>query len=195
MRKKGGHMAKRHMTVYERMCQKIEEEGRKQCFLLYSATGIALWRHYGKRTKTITDLFLLSREIWQECASDHDHSMIQMCEELTGTEIQNGEGKSWKDLPYLNGTLDPGKLSYEQWTYMRAQQVKWVAPQVMACLLIAIHRKYHFGYERCARIYGQIQEIEAEYRMDPKRIRKTCYELTGIDIAVITTKGERNEQT
>ena len=182
-------MPKHHMTAYEKACRKIEEEGKKQCFLLYGAAGLVLYRYYGKKQQAIRNLFMLSRKIWKECASDHDHSMIQMCEVETGIEIQNGSGKSWKDLPYLNGTLNPGMMTYEKWTYMRNQQVKWVRPQVMACLLLGFHRKYGFGYDRCARIYQQIQEIEAEYRMDPKKVRKACYEEAGIDVAEIVTTG------
>jgi hypothetical protein len=48
---------------------------------------------------------------------------------------------------------------------------------------------------RQATLQKAYRKIEAEYRMDPKRIRKACYELTGIDVAVITTKGERNEDS
>ena len=59
----------------------------------------------------------------------------------------------------------------------------------MACLLLTLHRKYGFGYERCSRIYGEIQEIEAEYRMDPKKLRKACHEEVGIDVADIVTIG------
>ena len=183
-------MAKHHTTAYQRACRRIEEEGRKQCFLLYSATGLALWRYWGKKQQAINNFFMLSRQVWLDCAKDHDHSMIAMCEEETGIEIQNGNGVSWKDVAYLNGK-DPGPMTYEQWTYMRNQQVKWVAPQVMACLLLSLNRKYGFGYDRCARIYQQIQEIEDEFRMDPKKIRKACFEETGIDVAVIVTTGEK----
>ena len=187
--KKGGKMAKRRMTGHEKAYKKIGEEGKRQCFRLYSAAAIALYRYYDKKQQAITNFFRMSLETWKDCAKDYNSSMIQMCEEETGIEIQNGDGKSWKDLPYLNGSLNPGMMTYEQWTYMRLQQVKWVRPQIMACLLLTLHRKYGFGYERCSRIYGEIQEIEAEYRMDPKKLRKACHEEVGIDVADIVTIG------
>ena len=75
-----------------------------------------------------------------------------------------------------------------QWLYMRQQQIKWVRPQLMACLMTALHRKYGFGYERCSRIYQQIQEIEAEYEADPKKIRQACRDETGINVTDVMAK-------
>ena len=117
--------------------------------------------------------------------------MIQMCEDETGIEVSNGEGKSWKEIWFLNGHI-PDRMTDAQVLYMRQQQLKWIRPQVMACLMIALHRKYGFGFERCARIYQQIDEVSAEYADDQKRIQQACLELTGIDVAdVVTKKGEK----
>lgn len=121
-------------------------------------------------------------EVWKECASTSQRSMIRMCEEETGIEVQNGSGKSWKELPYLNASLDTAKMTNAQWVYMRRQQIKWIAPQVMACLLVALHRKYGFGFGRCSRFYGRVQEIEAEFGMDPEKIRAACFEEAGVDV-------------
>lgn len=171
--------------------RRIETEGKKHSICLYSATAIALWRHWGKKKEAINRLFDLSHDVWLECAKDHDHSMIQMCEAETGIEIQNGDGKSWRDAAYLNGSLNPGMMNEAQWLYMRQQQLKWIRPQIMACMLISMHRKYKFGFERCSRIYQQINDIEAEYRSNPERLRKACYELTGIDVAETVTTDRR----
>jgi hypothetical protein len=71
---------------------------------------------------------------------------------------------------------------------MRQQQVKWIAPQVMACIMVALHRKYGFGFDRCSRIYSQIQEIAAPYGDDPKRIREACLKEAGINITEVYTQ-------
>lgn len=185
---------KKRLTTYQKATRQIEIEGRKQCFLLYSAAALALYRHWNKKHEAIIRLFEVTGDVWRGCADDNMNSMIQLCEEETGIEIQNGDGKSWHDLPYLNATLDTMRMSNAQWIYMRHQQVKWIAPQVMACILIALHRKYGFGYDRCVRIYAQIQEIEAEYGVDPKRIQAACKEETGVDIFdVMTAKKEERK--
>ena len=181
---------KRKRTAYQKACDRIETEGRRQCFLLYSAAALALVRHWSKKKVTIIRLFEITGEVWHECAATSMHSMIEMCEKETGIEIQNGEGKSWRDLPYLNASLNQQNLTYGQWIYMRRQQIKWIAPQVMACIMIALHRKYGFGFDRLSRFYGQIDEVRGEYGNDPDRIREECRQLTGIDVADTTTKKE-----
>lgn len=182
-------MAKRkHRSTYHKATDALEAEGRKQCFIIYGASAIALWRHYGKRQQAITRLFDITSEVWQDCARTNQHSMIEMCERETGIEIQNGEGKSWRDLPYLNASLNQRRMSEAQWIYMRRQQIKWIAPQVMACIMIALHRKYGFGFDRLSRFYGQADEVRGEYNNDPDVIREECFNLTGIDVADTTTK-------
>ena len=114
--------------------------------------------------------------------------MIEMCETETGITITNESGKGWRDLPYLNGTLDTVPMTNAQWVYMRQKQKQWIAPQVMGCIMVALHRKYSFGYDRCSRIYSQIQDIAASYGDDPKRIREACLKETGINITEVYTQ-------
>ena len=174
-------------TAEQRACRRIEADGRKWTFILFSAMALALWRYWGKRRDAIRSLLELSLQVWVECAEDKDKSMVRICEDETGIEIYNGDGASWHDVCFLNGE-DPGMMTDAQWLYMRQQQIKWVRPQLMACLMTALHRKYGFGYERCSRIYQQIQEIEAEYEADPKKIRQACRDETGINVTDVMTK-------
>lgn len=179
---------KRHRTAFQKANADLEAEGRKQCMLLYSATALALRRHCGKGKQAILSLFEITGSVWRSCAETNLHSMIEMCEQETGIEIQNGNGKSWKDLPYLNGTLNTKPMTNAQWVYMRQRQKQWIAAQVTACILIALHRKYGFGFDRCARIYVQIREIEAEYGMDEKKIQQACKDETLVNVYDIVTQ-------
>lgn len=184
---------RRHKTAHQKALADLEAEGRKQCFLLYSATVLALFRHWNKKKAAILSLFEVTGDVWHSCAETNLHSMIEMCYQETGIEIQNGDGKSWEDLPYLNATLNTQRMSNAQWVYMRQQQKKWIAPQVMACIMVALHRKYGFGFDRCARIYGQIQDIEAEYGMDPKKIQEACRAETNINVYEVVTQPHKEE--
>ena len=183
---------KRHKTAFERSTMRLEAEGKKYSQMIYGAVAILLWRHYNKKETAILRFFDESWDVWKTCATDHDHSMIEMCENETGIEIQNGDGKSWHDLMYLNGVL-PESMTYEQWVYMRQNQIRWVRPNIMACIMITLHRKYGFGFERCGRFYQQIQDIEAEFRNDQKKIRAACREITGIDVYEVLNKRRRND--
>lgn len=188
-------------TAFERANKRMYEETKKQTFSLYPAAALALWRCWGKRKKSIESFLAVSHEVWLHCASNNNISMVQICEEETGIEVQNGDGKSWHDLAFLNADydMDPYHMSNAQWVVMRNNQIRWVRPQLMACLMVSLHRKYGFGYDRLTRIYGQIEEIEREYDCRPDRIKKACMDETGIDISAAVLGGdmdnERNECT
>lgn len=173
---------KRHTTAHQKAVRSIKEEGRRQCFLLYGSTAIALKMHYGKGRQSTMKLFDATDGIWNECTQDITKSAVKLCEDETGIEIQCGNGKSWHDLPYLNGSLDDMHMSNAQWIYMRHQQVKWVSPQIMAIIMLALHRQYGFGFRRLSEIYAKIQDIESQHGYSPERVRKACMETTGIDV-------------
>ena len=175
-------MAGRKMSGYQKATANLAKEGDRQCHLIYGAAGLAFYRHWGWRKDRILKLMDLTVEVWNECAKDPDTCMIEMCENETGIEIQNGNGKSWKDLPYMNAKLNPGRMTMAQCIYMRQRQIQWLAPQIMAAIMVALHRKYGFGYERCARVYSQIMEIEHEFKMDPKLLKNACLMETGVNI-------------
>lgn len=181
-------MKKRHKTIYQRTMEQLEKEGRKHCFLIYGAAGIALHEHYQKGKTAILNFYEKSGEIWRDCAKDNKHSMIQMCYEETGIEIQCGNGKSWEELPYLNEALDKGRYTPVQLVYIRRRQIEWIPAQVMACMIVALHRKYGFGFDRCARFYQQVQEIQAMYDGDAERVRQACQKATGVNVMDIVTE-------
>lgn len=174
-------MARRRDPV-RKADEELQREGERQALLIHSAAAIALYRNWDWRKSRILNLLELTETIWNECANDIRHSMIEMCETETKIEIQCGDGKTWKELHYLNNSVDPGKMTPAKWIYMRRQQMKWMAPQIVAGILLALHRKCGFGYERCARMYQQIDAIEQEYGKDPQKIAQACLELTGVKI-------------
>lgn len=178
--------------AHKKAYAKLEKEGDRWAVVLYSALAITMYRNWGMKTTAVTRLIDVTWDAWRECAQDHGHSMIQMCETETGIEIRNGDGSGWRDVAYLNGQ-DMGRMTDAQWLYMRQQQIKWIRPNIMACILIGLHRKYGFGYERCLRVYQQIQEIEQEFGDNAKRIMKAAREEIGIDIDEMIHKRRRNE--
>ena len=174
-------MVKRKNPVIE-ADKELQKEGERQALLIHGAAAIALYRHWGWRKNRILDMLDKVEEVWNECAEDIDHSMIEMCDTETGIEIQCGDGKTWKDLHYLNHKVDPGRMTPAKWIYMRRQQKKWMAPQIVAEILLALHRKCGFGPERCGRVYAQICEIQQEYGQDPKKVAAACLEETNVKI-------------
>lgn len=171
-----------HRSVFEKSTDKLNKEGDRQNQLLLSSTAIAFYRYWGWDKDKINDLMYTIDEVWTECADDIEKSMVEMCEAETGIELQIGDGKSWHDLHFLNSQLDPGRMTGAQWVYMRQQQLKWVAPTILAGILLALHRKYKFGYRRCSQIYAQILDIENEFGMDPMKLKAACLAETEVEI-------------
>lgn len=178
---------KRHVPAWKKLENRIEDAGREQCYIAYGSAAIALHRHGGLEKPSIIQLFEITHEAWRECAADASKSMIMMCEQETGIEVQNESGKSWEDLPYLNGQSAKMIFTPATLAYMRCQQVKWVAAQVMAGILIALSRKYDYDPDMCARFYQQAQVIQAEFGWEPLRIRDAAQEETGVLIDEFAT--------
>ena len=104
-------------------------------------------------------------------------SMLEMLENETGIEVKIPDtDKSWHDLAFLNSKIDMGRMSRAQWIYMRQRQKQWIGAMVMACMLLALHRKYGFGPERLLRLMRQIDDIRVEFRYDRKALIKACEE-------------------
>lgn len=163
--------------------KRMDQELEKQCVLICSAVAIAMHENWGWRKTRITDLISKAAETWHECAETNEKSMIQMLEEETGIEIQNGSGKSWREYAFMNAKMPVRPMNAEQWMYMRQRQMKWIAPQFTACILLALYRKAGFGAERCARAADLIRQIQEEYGFRAEAVKKACEEITGISAA------------
>lgn len=163
--------------------KKMQKEMDKQVDMCYAAMAISLYRYWGWKALRIRRLMDKTEETWNECASTNDVSMLQMLEEETGIEIKNHElGKSWHELAYLNAKINIGRMTKAQWIYMRQKQIQWIGPQVVACILLATHRKEGFGPERNLRLLNDIQEIQREFNFDVKALKKACLEETGVEL-------------
>ena len=163
----------------------LDKEMKKQVDIIYSAAAIAFARYWDKgwgplRIRRIFDETL---EAWNECGETNEMGMLEMLENETGIEIRNHElGKSWHDLAYLNAKIDMGRMNRAQWIYMRQRQKDWVGPQVIACVLLSLYRKYGFGHVRCLRVLHQIEEIEREFNFDIKALKTACMEEAGVEL-------------
>ena len=113
--------------------------------------------------------------------------MIQMLDEETGVEVQIGNGKSYKELDYLNenryGRMYDG-MSRQKAIYIQARMLEWIPAQVTACLLLGLHRKQGFGSERLAKLYETIQAVLNRYPLKGRMhaLKQDCINLTGIRI-------------
>ena len=161
--------------------RELEEEVKRREVMVFSAAVLAMHRYYGWTTAQLLEMLEHCAVICRDCSSTNQLSLIQMLDEETGVELQIGDGRSWKELAYLNASLVPGtRMTTSQWIYMRKRQMKWVGPQLMACILLGLHRARGYGFRSLNRIYQQISGIEAEYGYDRNALHRACMEATGI---------------
>ncbi len=159
----------------------LDIEADRVCDCTYSAAAIALKRHWGWGKVRIRRLFEVSQEIWNECSATNEKSMVQMVQEETGIELQNGDGKSWENLPYLNEKVwNHRRPTRAQLIYIRQQQKKWLQPIVTGSIILALYRREKFGLERTQRFLQQVEEIKDEYGRDRKKLKAACEDIARV---------------
>ena len=97
--------------------------------------------------------------------------MVQVLDEECGIELTNHEGVSYKDVIYLNASIDPGvELNPYQYLAMRQNQAKWTEAQITACVILAMHRKEGWGFNRSRELLERMQQIKEEYDYDREKL-------------------------
>ena len=175
-------MSRRSRGAMRKLNMDLVLEMNRQCRLIYACTGVALKRAYHWEKQGIVRLMGMTAQVWDECGEISTKSMIQMLDEETGVEVQRGDGRSWRELAFLNAGMSIGRLTEGQLMYMRVQQKKWMAPQVTACILLALHRKCGFDADQIAETYSRILEVEQECGFDEARAQELCREETSVNI-------------
>lgn len=173
---------KKHNSI-ARSAVILDKKLNEEVGIIYSATALALYRYWGWRLERIKGLMDMTGEVWHECAGTNLKSMPQMLEEETGIEVQCGDGKSWHDLAFLNSGIDKfdGRMTKEQFLYMRQKQLRWIPPNVTACILLSLYRRCGFGGDkRLPRIVSQIAGIREEFGNDADALKAACKAETGI---------------
>lgn len=162
----------------------MQNEMYKQIRLYFNAAAIALNVNWGWQHERINKLLKETQKAWNECGRDNTKSMIELLEDETGVELQNGSGKGWREYAFLNNNhpLNSRKLSRQQIYFMRRQQMTWIGSLVLACILLGLHRREGFGPERIQRLYDQIIEIGDSNNWNVKDLDHKLVGLTGLSI-------------
>lgn len=77
-------------------------------------------------------------------------------------------------------------------TYMRRQQIAWLAASIIAGILIALYREYDFDPDMCARFYAQAHAIQESFCMDPQRIEDEAKRETGVDVSDVVARKQQD---
>lgn len=173
----------------DRQIKKLQKRLQKDIMIIYPTVAHVMWTDYGWRKSRIMNLFKLTQEIWEECSTHGaDKSMIQMLDEETGIEIGVPGKKSYKDLPYLNGDAWDGRPpTKEQMIYIRQQEAIWVAPSIIACFCLALHRRYGWRSTRIGHFVETVQTVRFQRGTNPKNYRSLLTE-KGFELSELTDR-------
>ena len=150
--------------------------------LVFACIGIVMKHRYHWERNGIIDLYKRFFEVWTECASSNERSMVQMLDEETGVEVQIGDGKSWRDMPYLNASIRYKPRSKAEWIYMRTRMLKWIPGQITACMLLALHRKCGFDSDQIADTYADLLTVEQENLFNSALAVEACERIAKIRV-------------
>lgn len=167
--------------------RELDAEMKKQINMIYPVFAHVFWYEYGWKKLRIMRVFITSQEVWEECAAySTEKSMLEMLEEETGIEISIPGKKSYHELAYLGSSAWDGKPPTKmQLLYIRQKQKEWLAPMLLACMCLSLHRYYGYGPERIARFVESVQTIRFDRGTKEKNYRDLL-EGTTIELNEIT---------
>ena len=162
----------------------LNEETDRQLDIINHSAAIALYRYHGWNNEQIHNLIAVtSQAVWNECAESKSESMIEMLWNEVGIELMcEDKSERWFEVEYLCSDIEPRPQTIYQRIGMRQNQVKWIAPQIMACMLMSLWRQEGWTDNGLARLYKEIESIKHDYDMDPDKLRQRCYEEVGFCI-------------
>ena len=179
------------MNSVDRANKQIDKLMVQNIKMVYPTIAYVFWHEYDWRKNRILKLFDESHDVWEECSGHGVHkSMIQMLDEETGIEIGVPGKKSYKELAYLHSDAWDGKPPTKmQLIYIRKQQAEWIAPSIIACVSLALHRKYGWGAERIGIFVERVKTIRYQRGNNHKNYNKL---LDGMGIELNDLTGENN---
>lgn len=165
------------MVTESKLERARDAEMHKWNNLYVPALAIALRRYWGYGGKRIKDVINRAYEVSSDCANwGNEKSMIQMLDEEAGIELRSySDNRSYKETAFLSTNIRYKKLNRAQYMSKLISETRWMRPQVLAILLLAMYRQQGFGYERLNRLIGQMEQIIADHDYKPDKIALTAH--------------------
>jgi len=177
--------------AWRNVSKELDAECRRAETIIFNTSILVLYRE-GWRRLRIERFLEKANDVYGECASSLQKSLVQMCDEQLGIELRNDSNESYKDTPYL---------SYEDWQNkkeqvlhkmnkvqqncyiirVRQKMISWMFPQIMASVLLALRKKENWGIDKIAEFASKVQEVRDQYNDEIKDIKAAVIEETGIE--------------
>lgn len=171
---------------YEKLIKAAEKEVEKevnlQIDILYHSAALVL-HQYGWSREEIEEFASAGNATYSECL-ENNASLLQLLYNETGIELQRSDGlQSFKDVLYLGTKEQTKPLSAPEYLLMKQNQVKWVAAQITASIILALKRLDDWDDAECGAFFEDLEDKKWQYNLDADWIIHDCKEITGFYLA------------
>lgn len=177
----------RFTSSQKKLLNKIEKQTISETYtgfnIVWHATAIALRRLCKWTEKDISDLYEVAESAWADCRNDSRLSMVLLCERETGIEIRAQSKASFHDIKYLND--DPNvsnRLSAFEYIRMKQNQVMWIRPQILASVLIGLHRLDNWEELELELFLNSYTDVVDEFNHDPELLKEESIKEAGFEL-------------
>ena len=163
------------MSHYRKTEKRIIQEQRRQLKMINCAAFTALFE-MGWDADRIVERFNDTTDIYHELR-DTGKTAFELLEDETEIELMLDGEKGWRELDFFNHS---GRtVTIPQYIYTLNHRERFIIPQILATLLIAIHRIDHYDYDQLSNVITAIDNIRKECGQDLKayveRMKTTGY--------------------
>lgn len=170
--------SKKYEKLIKAAEKEVEKEVNTQIDILYHSAALVL-HQYGWDREQIEEFASVSNDTYPECA-DNATSLLQLLYDETGIELQRSDGlQSFKDVLYLGTKEQTRPLSAPEYLVMKQNQVKWVAAQITASIILALKRLGDWDNDKCGAFFEDLEDKKWQYNIDAEWIIRDCKEITG----------------
>jgi hypothetical protein len=176
------------MDALKKAEKELDEESSRAMQLGFYRSILTLSTEFGWKKLRIERFLDNASDVYTECRGDGRKSLIQMCDEETGIEVRNDADESYLDTPYLCQEIwDRERVRYEKMPYpmqrayfisVRQHMKKWMYAQVMASIILALHRKEGWGHERIVKFLEASEKYKANQNIE--ELKATVESETGM---------------
>lgn len=116
-------------------------------------------------------------DVWMEVKANH-LSTFELLETETGIELALDGEKSYTEFGQLK--FQEREVTPSQYIYSLHRRKRWIAPMILATILIAFHRHDGWDYDELSEFITQEDAIRRELGDDLSRYRKLMLDETGL---------------
>ena len=114
--------------------------------------------------------------IWQEVKEKH-LSAFELLENETGIELALDGEKSYTEFGQLR--FQEREVTPSQYIYSLQRRKRWIAPMILAVILIAFHRVDGWEYDELATFITEEDALRKEYGDSLPKYRQLMFDETG----------------